>query len=251
MGYKGIFKRVEKKYLITEDKFAKIIGQLNDKMHGDEYGRSTICNIYFDTPTYQLIRQSVEKPLYKEKLRIRTYGVPDDETNSFIEIKKKFKGVVYKRRIHMPYKKAYDYLVNGVSPEMDTQIFKEIEWFLKFYNYPKPAMVITYDRIAFYGNDDPELRITFDRDITWRREELDLRKGVSGNKLLADNEYVMEIKVPGAMPLWLSGILNDEKVFSSSYSKYGNAYKTVLNSFLEEKKSDEQYLTVNYRRNNN
>ena len=168
-----------------------------------------------------------------------------------LEIKKKFKGVVYKRRIHMPYKKAYDYLVNGVSPEMDTQIFKEIEWFLKFYNYPKPAMVITYDRIAFYGNDDPELRITFDRDITWRREELDLRKGVSGNKLLADNEYVMEIKVPGAMPLWLSGILNDEKVFSSSYSKYGNAYKTVLNSFLEEKKSDEQYLTVNYRRNNN
>ncbi|MEE1024978.1 MAG: polyphosphate polymerase domain-containing protein [Acutalibacteraceae bacterium] len=251
MGYKGNFKRVEKKYLITEDKFAKITEMFNDKMHGDEYGRSTICNIYFDTHTYQLIRQSVEKPLYKEKLRLRTYGIPDDEDNAFIELKKKFKGVVYKRRINMPYKKAYDYLVYGISPEMDTQIFKEIEWFLKFYDYPKPSMVITYDRIAFYGNDDPELRITFDRDITWRREEPDLRKGVFGNKLLADNEYIMEIKVLGAMPLWLSKLLNDEMVFPSPYSKYGNAYKTVLNSFLEEKESNEQFLTVNYRRNSN
>lgn len=234
-GFKGNFKRYEKKFLLSRDEYIKIIAALESEMVPDRYGESTICNIYFDTPNMRLIRKSIEKPVYKEKLRLRCYNVPDDETVSFVEIKKKCKGIVYKRRISLPYARAYDFLVNKTDEQFDSQIGKEIAWFISYYRELQPAVVLTYDRQAFFHKSISDLRITFDTNITWRTQELDLRKGVFGNKLLNDGEYLMEIKIPVAIPLWLVKILEDLKIYPISYSKYGNVYKFLLNKYIQNK----------------
>jgi hypothetical protein len=173
-----------------------------------------------------LIRRSLDKPLYKEKLRLRTYGVPNDDSNAFVEIKKKFKKVVYKRRVKMKYVEAYNYLINGAPPPESTQITKEIDWFMKSYENVVPAMVISYERLAMFSNEDKNLRITFDNNIWWRREDLDLRKGAYGQDLLPPKHYLMEIKIPGAMPVWLASALYELNIYPISFSKYGRAYTT-------------------------
>ena len=140
--YTGIFERVEQKYLLDSLQFEALWAVLEPYMRPDEYGRSTICNIYFDTPNYLLARLSGEKPVYKEKLRLRTYGVPKAESPSFVELKKKYQGIVYKRRIVMPYVEAYDWLVNGKAPKENSQIAKEIAWSLHYYGDLKSAMAL-------------------------------------------------------------------------------------------------------------
>lgn len=231
--YQDVFKRVEKKYLLSEYQYKELRKKLEEYVRVDKYGKTTITNIYFDTPDMLLIRRSLEKPVYKEKLRLRTYGVPGAETPAFIELKKKYKGVVYKRRIDMPYEDAVKYLYKGVHPEKTTQITKEIDYFLKFYRGIAPAMYISYDRIATYGIEDPNLRITFDGNITWRTQELELSKGVWGSKLLNEGERLMEIKIGGAMPLWLVKILDELEIYPTSFSKYGNAYKVLMGAGME------------------
>lgn len=226
--FKNVFKRYERKYIITPEQYEGLMPLIDEYMRGDEYGRSTICNIYFDTPSHMLIRNSIDKPVYKEKLRLRSYGVPDQDSNVFIEIKKKFKGIVYKRRINMTYREAIDYLCHGAPPKKDSQIAREISWFINFYKGIAPAMIITYERVAYFSKEDPNLRITFDENILWRNWDLDLTLGVYGNKLLPDGYHLMEVKIPDAMPLWLSSKLDELKVFPTSFSKYGNAYKTTI-----------------------
>ena len=226
--FKHVFKRYERKYIITPEQYESLMTPISEYMRGDEYGRSTICNIYFVTPSHMLIRNSIDKPVYKEKLRLRSYGVPDQDSNVFIEIKKKFKGIVYKRRINMSYREAIDFLCHGVPPKKDTQITREISWFLNFYKDIAPAMIITYYRVAFFSKDNPNMRITFDENITWRNWDLDLTLGVYGNRLLLDGYHIMEVKIPEAMPLWLSAKLDELKIFPTSFSKYGNAYKTTI-----------------------
>ena len=222
----SIFRRYEKKYLINREQYEALRRMTEELFVPDEFGKSVIMNIYFDTPSDQLIRTSLDKPLYKEKLRLRTYGVPTSESNSFVEIKKKFKGVVYKRRVKMSYAEATEYLVNGVPPTKETQITAEIDWFMKFYGEVKPAMVITYDREAMFSKENKDLRITYDSNILWRREDLDLRCGAYGKVLLPEGYYLMEIKIPGSMPVWLARMLDQLKIYPTSYSKYGMAYLT-------------------------
>ena len=194
----------------------------------DQYGEHTICNIYFDDDNFELIRESLEKPLYKEKLRLRTYGVPENgDHQAFVEIKKKYKGVVYKRRIPLKLKEAESYLYDGVRPKKDSQILKEIDWFLQVHAPVKPKVVLTYVRRAFYGAENKDFRMTIDRDITCRYDDLDLRKGVGGQKLFDENTSLLEIKIPGIMPLWMSKILADLKIYPVSFSKYGTYYKTT------------------------
>ena len=168
MGNKYTFKRKEMKYLLNKEQYLGFMERIKDMAEVDAYGQTSILNIYFDTPDYQLIRTSLEKPVYKEKLRLRSYGTPTDETNSFIEIKKKYKGIVYKRRISAPYKEAKDYLYEDVPLETPSQISAEIDYFKKSYPGLRPAMAISYDRIAMAGIEDPELRITFDTNIRYR-----------------------------------------------------------------------------------
>lgn len=197
-------------------------------MEVDKYGLSLIQNLYYDTDNFYLIRASIEKPLYKEKLRVRCYGDCDDEHNTFVEIKKKYKGVVYKRRVDMAYKDAVAYTTEGAPPPKPSQITKEIDWFFNRYKGLAPAMYISYERVAMASKDNGSLRITFDRNITYRMDDLDLRKGSYGEKLLPPDTFLMEIKIPGAMPLWLVEILHELNIHPTSYSKYGNAYKSLL-----------------------
>jgi len=220
----GIFKRYETKYLLSEKKYKMLKQRLQDKLSIDHFGRTTICNIYFDTPEHLLIRTSLEKPIYKEKLRLRSYGTPSTGDTVFVELKKKYKGIVYKRRVKMELAMAEEYLYDLEPVSQPSQITREIDWFLNFYQDIAPAMYISYNRIAMYGVEDPELRVTFDSNILWREEELWLGCGVWGNPLLEESYRLMELKIPGTMPLWLSHILDDLEIYPVTFSKYGNAY---------------------------
>ena len=226
--YIDVFKRTEIKYLLSEEQYDELLSFLKDIARVDEYGETRINNIYFDTPDYRLIRTSLEKPIYKEKLRLRTYGNTDDDTSAFIEIKKKYDGVVYKRRIGGTYRDAYNYLVNGADPIDDSQISREIEGLINMYEGLRPAMKICYDRIAMVGINDPELRITFDKNIEWSDDEMDLRSAKSGNPILKNGQRMMEIKVANSMPLEIAAKLSELNIFPASFSKYGRGYIDMI-----------------------
>lgn len=226
MAVQQVFKRYEKKYMLTAEQEKRFLEAVKDRMIMDQYGEHTICNIYFDDDIFSLTRRSIDKPYYKEKLRMRTYGVPEDgDHQAFIEIKKKFDGVVYKRRVSMKLKNAEKYLYEGIHPKKDSQIMREIDWFLKLHAPVKPKVVLTYVRRAFYEKDFPDFRMTIDRDITCRFDDLDLKHGVGGEKLLDEGISLLEIKIPGIMPLWMSKILSELKIFPASFSKIGTYYK--------------------------
>ncbi|MGM9607686.1 MAG: polyphosphate polymerase domain-containing protein [Oscillospiraceae bacterium] len=221
------FQRFEKKYLLTQVQYAALLDGMSPYLQPDEYGHYTICNIYYDTDNYQLIRESLEKPVYKEKLRLRSYGVPGNGDNVFVELKKKFHGVVYKRRVVMAASEALDYLSGVSRPSQDGQICHEIDWFLNSYR-PTPKVFIAYDREAFAGREDPELRVTFDTNLRWRGSELDLRCGDYGERFLPEDQILMEIKIPGTAPVWLGHLLSETGVFPTSFSKYGTCYRQNL-----------------------
>lgn len=218
------FARIEKKYLLTRAQYRRILPALQAHTEPDEYGQYTICSIYYDTPDFALIRASLEKPVYKEKLRLRSYGVPTDDARAFVELKKKFGGVVYKRRITLAEKDAVRYLSGDTSAAPDGQIRRELDFFLR-QNPVAPRAFIGYDRTALRGRDDPELRITFDTGLRCRLERLDLRLGDDGEPLLPPDAVLMEVKLPGAAPLWLARLLSENGIFPTSFSKYGTLYR--------------------------
>jgi SPX domain protein involved in polyphosphate accumulation len=222
------FKRREIKYLLEEEQYEQLKSRLQERLVADSHGKSTICNIYYDTPDFRLIRQSLEKPMYKEKLRLRSYGVPSADSQVFVELKKKYDGIVYKRRETMTLDQSNDYMESGVAPEKKrSQIMKEIDWFRHYYKNLGPAMHISYDREAYYSREDSSLRITFDENIRWRCMNLKLDDGVGGKPILKTGQHLMEIKVGGSMPLWLSRLLDDEGIYPTSFSKYGRAYRAL------------------------
>lgn len=220
------FQRYEKKYVVRKEQYEQLVKLMEPYMELDEYGRHTICNIYYDTQSYELIRTSLEKPAYKEKLRLRSYGIPTDESQVFLELKKKVQGIVYKRRIAMPYREVEPFLL-GKEPEVKTQIHKEISYFMKQYD-PSAKVVIAYDRMAYVQKDNPDIRITFDFAIRARQDHLDLRFGDVGAMLLKEEEVLMEVKVPNSLPLWLCNVFACVGVFPTSYSKYGTCYTEQL-----------------------
>lgn len=235
------FKRYEIKYLVTDEQRSAITEIMSNYMHIDDFGRSTISNIYFDTPTKLLVRRSLEKPLYKEKLRLRCYGVAKDNSKAYVELKKKYDGVVYKRRAEMTYSQAIKYLAGGESP-YHSQITDELDYFLGYYGNLRPSTAIYYDRVAYYGNDDRDLRITFDDNILWRNMGLDLRMPAAGEQLLMPGQSLMELKVGGAMPLWLADTLNEMALFKASFSKYGNAYISQCAAKAEKAQKNERSI---------
>ncbi len=225
--YQDVFKRYEKKYLLTSEQYSEISKALAPRMARDRFAESSIGNIYYDTPDFRIIRRSLDRPAYKEKLRLRTYKTPDSGTEAFVELKKKYDHVVYKRRVAMRYGDALSYLNGGAAPE-DTQISHEIEWFLNFYEGLRPAMCIFYERLAVFDPEQPALRITFDTGIRWRTEGLDLSLGTRGEMLMPSGMRLMEIKIPGAVPVWLARALSEAGIFPVKYSKYGQAYQNML-----------------------
>lgn len=228
MAYIASFKRKELKYRLTANQYERLREIIDDRyMTVDKYGLTTICNIYYDTVNYQLIRTSIEKPKYKEKLRLRSYGVPSENTKVFLEIKKKFDGIVYKRRISRSLATMTDYLEKGIHPENEGQILNEIDYFIKHYNV-FPRLFLAYDRIAMYGTDDPEFRMTFDTNIRSRTDNLSLAYGDEGELLFDDGTVIMEIKTARSIPMWLAKAMTELKIYPTSFSKYGTIYKKML-----------------------
>ncbi len=224
MRYQGIFKRKELKYMLDSEQYASVLSLLKGRMQPDEYGNSLICSLYFDTPDFRLIRTSMQKPPYKEKLRLRTYGIPTDGSIAFAEIKKKYKGIVYKRRVMLPYAEALSWLVGERGAPEPCQISREIDYLRGYYAPLLPACVLCYDRVAYYSEEDAGLRVTFDTNIRYRFSELDLRLGERGDMITGEGQYLMEIKIAGGMPVWLARGLSEAGIFSTSFSKYANAY---------------------------
>lgn len=223
-GIQYSFERYEKKYFLNQAQYSAMLEELQKHMKADDYGQYTICNIYYDTDDWRLIRASIDKPLYKEKLRVRSYGTPEDEQNVFIELKKKFDGIVYKRRMTAPAYSVEPFLYGLISDPCAGQVGREIQQFQQFYQ-AEPKVFIAYDRTAFAGTEDAELRVTFDKNIRWRTTQLDLRDGDFGQQLLDDGRILMEIKIPGVCPMWLSRVLSENLIFPTSFSKYGTCYR--------------------------
>ena len=224
MNYQNVFKRYELKYLITKKQKEKLVEVMEPYMKADKFGRSTICNIYYDTPDYALIKRSLEGPVYKEKLRLRSYGRAQKDGPVFIEIKKKYKGIVYKRRIAALEEEATAYLNKDIPLAHPCQISEELDYFKEFYKTLRPSMVISYEREAFCGKEDENFRMTFDENILWRDEDLSLCDEIGGTSIQEPDRVLLEVKVSDAMPLWLAEFLSAEKIFKTSFSKYGSAY---------------------------
>ena len=223
MGVQTVFQRYEIKYRITRTQQERLLQAIEPYMQADCYGVHTIRNVYFDTPDSRLIRRSLEKPLYKEKLRVRSYVTAAADTPVFVELKKKYKGVVHKRRLVLPEAEAMAVLCDR-SVALQSQIGQEIAYFLDYYRTLRPSMFLSYDRLAYFGREDPHLRLTFDTNIRWRRDRLRLTEPPDGRLLVTEDTVLMEVKTAGALPLWLTAILSDEKIYKSSFSKYGTAY---------------------------
>ena len=222
------FQRYEVKYFLTPEQRASLMPVLEAHFQMDEYGLHTISNLYYDTDNYEITRNSIDRPVYKEKLRVRAYGIPQPETGRvFVELKKKYDGVVYKRRVTMRADEAAPFLACQLPDGSFGQIGQEIRWFQRHYR-TQPGVFIAYDRLAFAGIDEPELRITFDTNLRWRDTELDLRLGDHGAPITDPDMILMEIKFPGVCPLWLSRLLSREKVFPTSFSKYGACYRNHI-----------------------
>ena len=217
------FRRVEKKYRLTPTQKDALLSLIGPHLTPDAHGRSTICSLYLDTPDHLIIRNSIIARVYKEKLRLRSYGTPTLDDPVFLEIKKKFKGVVYKRREVMTLREAMAYIEQGTKP-CDTQIMREIDYAMRFYRQPKPMMLIAYEREAYFDADNPDLRITFDTDVRARDTDCRLENGSHGEYLLPEDAILMEIKTGGAMPVWLARALGQCGILPGKFSKYGTAY---------------------------
>ncbi len=233
MAYANTFKRREMKFLLDEEQYGTLRERISEFMTEDNFGKHTILNIYLDNRNNDLIRTSLGKPAYREKLRLRSYGQKaEDGSAAFLEIKKKFRGITYKRRLELSYKELHDYITDGIPPSGRGQVFEEIDYMIRRMSL-KPKIVICYDREAYYGNDDKEFRLTFDGNIRFRRSDLDLRSGAYGEYLSAQPFTVMEVKSAGAIPLWLVNILSEQKIYCGSFSKYGTIFAAeVRRKFL-------------------
>ena len=233
MAVQTVFKRYELKFLLTAAQKARLLPEIETYMQLDKYGRTCIKNLYFDTDTYRLIRRSLEKPDYKEKLRIRSYGDTSPDSTVFVELKKKYNGVVYKRRIPMAERAAMAWLRDGGSAP-DSQIGEEIRYCAGYYENLHPTVYLSYEREAYYCKDGSDFRLTFDDNILCRQKDLSLCAENYGAPLLPEGCVLMEVKCPGGIPLWLTSLLSRERLYKTSFSKYGTAYQTMIFSKRKE-----------------
>ena len=238
MAYQSVFKRFEIKYMLTLSQKEELLKVMAEHMRLDEYGRSTIRNIYFDTDDYLLIRRSIDKPSYKEKLRIRSYKKASPDSETFVEIKKKFDKIVYKRRISLPEKEAMDWIAGKGESSKNGQITNEINYFLNHYEGLKPAVFLSYEREAYFCEERKDFRVTFDHNILARTENISLCEDTYGTSLLPEGKVLMELKCAGGYPMWMVKFLSENKIYKTSFSKYGTAYKTMIWPELHRKRQE-------------
>ncbi len=224
----NVFRRRELKFILNARQRRDIEALLERRMVPDAYGNSTICSLYYDTPDFRLIRHSLEKPVYKEKLRLRSYGPIVDGTDVFLEMKKKYKGVVYKRRVAVSQQEAMAFMAFEAPLPRDSQIGRELTWFRDFYRTLEPRVYLCYDRQAWYDPVDKGFRVTLDENVRFRTEALDLSVPPSGRFVLEPESYLLEVKASGGVPLWLTEHLSKAGIYKQSFSKYGRAYQILL-----------------------
>ena len=217
MAYQMTFKRYELKYLLNKKEKEEILLAMKPHMKLDDYGRTVIRNIYFDTENFRLIRRSLEKPVYKEKLRIRSYKPVQITDPVFVEIKKKYKSVVYKRRLLLPEKTVMESFRTGEPLPVCSQIGDEIQYFREYYKNLQPSVFLSYEREAFYSLDGSDFRVTFDENILYRRKQ----------------QTLIEIKTSGGIPLWMSETLTKHHLYKTSFSKYGSAYQRMMEAAMQ------------------
>lgn len=222
------FKRYEKKYLLTRDKYEKFRKEVDRHMQVDEFGLDIINNIYYDTKQYDMIRESIEKPVYKEKIRLRGYGAIKSGDTVYLELKKKYKGIVYKRRAAMKLEEAYEAVKADHIEKADTQILRELDYVLSFYR-PEPKVYLAYDREALYDKKGSDLRMTFDFGIRYRTDDLDMSHGDYGEYIMPDDSVLLEVKASASYPFWLIRLLEECDIYPVSFSKYGTVYKKLNN----------------------
>ena len=228
MAFLTVFKRYELKYMITLGQKEKILEAMSPYMELDKYGRTTIRNVYFDTDNYRLIRRSIEKPAYKEKLRIRSYSQATPDSTVFVELKKKYQKVVYKRRLPLCETDATAWVCRKRACPADTQISREIDYFIDFYEDLKPRVFLSYEREAYYDRGGGDFRVTFDDNILCRQTDVSLCSAVYGTPILPEGKVLMELKCSGGIPLWMIEVLSREHIYKTSFSKYGTAYSTLI-----------------------
>ncbi len=222
-----VMKRYELKYILTAEQTAFFRERLKGHMEADKYGLTSIASLYYDTPNYRLIRTSVEKPEFKEKIRLRSYGIATDSSPVFLELKRKAYGIVYKRRVESTIPLVEKFFAGEGDICAGGQINREITYFRDYYETLVPACLIIYDRTAYF-QPDGDLRLTIDNNPRYRAEELNLTTSMEGTSLLPDGWTILEVKVQEAMPLWLSEILDTGRIRKASFSKYGEAYRQQL-----------------------
>ena len=228
MAIQTVFQRYEMKYLLTPDQKEAVLRAMQPYMEPDRYGRTSIRNLYYDTDNYRLIRRSIERPVYKEKLRVRSYGRAEPDGVVFAELKKKYKHTVYKRRLLLRAQEAADWLAGRRSCPVRTQIAAEIDYFVSYYETLHPVVFLSYEREAFAAKDGGVFRVTFDENILCRQEELTLNSEAYGAPVLEPGLVLMELKCAGGIPLWMTHTLSGERIYKTSFSKYGTAYQNIL-----------------------
>lgn len=238
------FKRYEIKYFVTPEQFEAVKAELDKRMVPDDFcknsGSYMIYNLYFDTDNDEIIRHSLDKPYFKEKLRLRSYTMPTcGEDLVFLELKKKIGGVVAKRRAIMTFSQATKFLEDGTVPELktyeDRQVLSEISAFLSRHQVG-PKVFISYERVAYFDKSDPEFRVSFDAKILTRRSNVSLTGGDYGTELLDSEDLLMEVKCGGNIPLWLCRMLSELKIYKTNFSKYGAEYKKQFERSFKDKK---------------
>lgn len=228
MGYQMTFKRYELKYMLTYAQKEALLQVMEPYMQLDQYGRTTIQNLYYDTDSYRLIRRSLERPEYKEKLRVRSYGTAAEGGKVFVELKKKYESVVYKRRLSLPEDRAMAWLAGDDDAAPEAQIAREIAYFRDFYRDLKPKVFLSYEREAFFEKNGGDFRVTFDDNILMRETALSLKSSAWGKQLLPPGMVLMELKTPGGIPMWMTQFLTKNHIYKTSFSKYGTAYETAI-----------------------
>ncbi len=214
--------------MLTHEQKEKILKAMSDYMTLDQYGRTTIRNIYFDTENYRLIRRSIEKPVYREKLRIRSYSQASPDSTVFVELKKKYEKIVYKRRLPLCHQDAAAWVLREKPCPVHTQISHEIDYFIDFYGKLKPTVFLSYEREAYYDRNGGDFRVTFDDHILCRQTDVNLCSPVYGTPILPKGKILMELKCSGGIPLWMVKVLSEERIYKTSFSKYGTAYATLI-----------------------
>lgn len=222
-----VMKRYEVKYILTKEQAEYLVDALKGHMEVDQYGKTSIASLYYDTVSFRLIRTSIEKPEFKEKVRLRSYGLATPGKPVFLELKRKAYGIVYKRRVVTSFDDVTRFFNGESNIFANGQIAKEITYFRDYYGTLIPACLIIYDRVAYF-EPNGDLRLTIDYNPRYRLDNLNLDTSMDGISLLNEGEAILEIKVQDAIPLWLSSILDKGKIYKGSFSKYGEAYKQQI-----------------------